>query len=263
MKTEAKIIHWEDAKQKANAHKFDGRFRGFSNVIEYLIVKNYERVYPLHQPFVIEFGNVSAVVLVLGDEAILAAIQFEEKCFSMPHILEWLNVYEIRLVLKQSTEAYVDGVSGILSGVLLQGHVLLLCQKGAHKTHFKRDAFKEVTESYQKIDEVIHTHHAKHLDPSAQNQGLIINKDGAKITLIDPLYINRCTDLLIVNGIVIVADYIKEMDHKLGFYRYEQENKPVAFLVDNNTEVNITSFPRANNGICYVIEFGYWMNALL
>lgn len=260
MKKSKTIIDLMKCRDELYKKRFNGKIRGFNGYYEYSIIDNYETEFDDFKSNSIQIDNVNAIVLEVENTFVLAAIQFEADKFTVQDVINWLVDYKIVFNLKESNENKVDNCEIIITGLLFRGNQLILCKKGNKTLFYKQDEFIEVTEKYIYFNEEVNTNHAKNIDLESNNKKLRIVLNGKSIEHIERLNFDLTKDLIIVNGSVMVADYIDEYCDTIGFYNSDDDLLPVSFILYEDTNVNINITTKEDGSKICIVEYGYLIN---
>lgn len=160
----------------------------------------------------------------------------------MQDVINWLADYKIVFNLKKYNETKVNDCERIISGLLFKGNQLILCKKGHKTITYDPAEFVEITEKYVALKKEVNTTHAKNIDLESENKKIQVILNGKKINHLKRINFALSKDLIIVNGSVMVADYIDTYCDTIGFYKSEDDSLPVAFILDNETTVNISIY---------------------
>lgn len=251
------IIDFYLRRKEILANKLNGKIRWFNQYYEYCFVDTYEDIFPDLASSCINIKDVFAVVVEEKGEMIFVAIQFPDDKFNTDSIIEWVSNYEIIIPDKTKDAANEIKCEEIVKGVLFKGNPLILVKKGKNSVSYDPLDFVEVMDEFAASAEIVNMGHSKNINLEQHKKRIRIMLNNEALDAIPRIDFDLTRDLMIVNGNVLVADYIDKYGDTVGFYNSENDLLPVAFVLDDDTTVNINIEEREDGSRLCVVEFGY------
>jgi len=239
---------------KKRKDRLSEKIRESNDYYEYMILPNYEELDAIQEIHGVALDQINVVVVenIVGFN--LVSIEFPKRLFTLEQTTDWLLRKNIYFSDETKRNHPISGVEKITDAVLFFGHVIAEYTKGQDVLNIDTSELSEITELYTKQNKKVNTKHLKKLA-----NRFTVNIDGKEVIEFSSLQFDRKRDMIISNGMIIYADYIDLYKNGLGFFVYTQD-KPIAQIVDEQTQVDIRTYLDANaNQIC-VIEYSYNLN---
>ncbi len=241
------IINYKLNNIKKNIREYHDRY-------EYCIKPDYGEKHNgvlLHS---IQLGDIFPILLEMDNGIILVAIIFYKSSFNLEQVLTWLNTFKV-YIGRAGQESYkISKCSKVLKSIKFKGQLIATYYKGNQVVELAAGAIKETTKNYKYKYQKINTWQATNTQ-----SGVTVLLNGNILNGIPKIELVKSKDIIISNGNCIVADYIDAYGDGIGFYRKEDRLIPVAYLLNNNTTVEIQITKRTNGGRLCVVKYKYYV----
>jgi hypothetical protein len=255
MDSKRPVIDLMERKKEIMNKRINGRIRWFDGLYEYCIIDNYENRFGEYESHGVLIGGVYAILLVTDKRMVFASIQFPQERFTVESIIEWLDTHKIVFLDRGDTSSASQGCTDVIERVKFAGCSVILCKKDEDDCGPGRIVNIQESTGYT-VNEEQFTYSGAEI-PTVHCGGMAVVLDGEILEEIPVLEFDPSRDIIIVNGSVIAADCIDKYRHTMGFYNSEDKQKPVAFILDADTVVNIEIDVRDDGSRACIVEYGY------
>lgn len=232
------------------------RIREFANYCEVLVVRDYEYKYSNYTTHVFPLESIFVHAVECKKELIHVSIEFPKQLFSLRCIATWLEEYKVCIVSRDEQLDFIANTEEIVAGLNYKGNSVLLCKKGTDAPPYNREDYEEITESWQRVPQMIDTGKSKSVSSMEQQMRTIVNGRAA----VGVPHIEA--ELIVSNGTIILADYIDDYYGHVGFYTNDNPSAPVAYLFDYETTVYIDTLSRTDGSKACIVEHRYFIENL-
>lgn len=226
--------------------------REYDDRYEYCIISEYEEKYQKFEAHSIQLNDVFSVILEVNNKMVLVSIEFYKNKFTIDQMITWLEFYKIYVGQMGEKPYTISDCSKVIAGLKFKGNILVLYQKGHNIIQLPESDYLEITDFFISNLQEINTGKTKGLQ-----KGLIIRVNDEIVSEIPRFDFDMSRDIIISNGNCINADYIDEYSGGIGFYQEGDSAIPVAFLLDNNTTVDIEITQREDGSRICVVTHRY------
>lgn len=226
----------------------DSCIREFPNRYEYCFIKAYEEKYEGFQCDSIQAEDVFIQLLTVQDKKILCSVDFPKENFDFKKVINWLHCNDIKIIEKG--ESSITNAHSIVKGFRFRGTPVILYKKGNRIINIIKNHLPEITETFIGEKVKINTMNSKEVVDINDRMKIIFN--GKEVDYIPEIRLDLRRDILISNGHIVVASYVRDYFGCVGFFEEEGYDLPVAWIHDTETNIYIDIYEQGNKKIVFV-----------
>ncbi|MCL6454011.1 MAG: hypothetical protein K6T78_10420 [Alicyclobacillus sp.] len=212
--------------------------REFEDYYEYCFIDDYTDKFGTFQVHSIQVGDAFIGILQEKGQYVLVSAQFLKKRFTLSAVAAWIDRMGVFFQDAECTRVRIAGASHRVDAVAFQGRPLVVYERGQQTIDVDLTFCPEVCDTYRSYDCIVSDARAKAVQADLCRVPIFLN--GERVDSVPEIHFDRVRgDLVICNGMVIVADLIEDYCGTVGFTNTEDPLLPAAFFYDDQTPIYI------------------------